>query len=174
MPIKAFFQLFSTVLVFSYPFLVRWILPHWPSMPGMLLMLPPTLLNAWLAWIFGRTLAAGREPMISMFARIERARLENQPEAPLPTELARYTRTLTKLWSGMLLTMAIIATALAVAGWHTSWALFTGLISYLLLGALFFGEYLFRRLHFSQYRHAHPIQMIWFIAKAGPIWARRT
>lgn len=174
MPVKALLPLASTALVLAYPFVVRQLVPLWPAMPPILLMLPPTLINAWLGWIFGRTLAAGREPLISTFARMERAHLENQPDIALPPDIQRYTRRLTMLWSALLFTMAGIAAWLAASDRHDWWALFTGVMSYVLLGALYFGEYLFRRLHFRQYRHASPIQMIWHIAKAGPIWLRRT
>jgi uncharacterized membrane protein len=175
MPFRAlFFRLLATVLLLCYPFVVRWMLPHWPTAPGILLMLPPTLLNGALAWLFGRTLLHGREPMISTFARIERARLNQREEEALPEELAKYTRLLTVLWTALLATMAVIATALAAAGLHAWWALFTGVISYVLLAVMFFGEYMFRRWRFADHRHAHPIQMVWFIVKAGPIWLRRT
>ena len=173
MPAKALLPLLSTALVLAYPFVVRWALPLWPAMPPILPMLPPTLIDAWLAWIFGSTLAAGREPLISTFARLERARLEGH-DAALPPELVRYTRTLTILWSAMLLTMAGIAAWLAATGLHDAWAWFTGLVSYLLIGALFFGEYLFRRVRFRNHRHASPVQMVTAIVKAGPIWMRRT
>ena len=174
MPVKALLPLAGTALVLAYPFLVRWALPLWPAMPPILPMLPPALIDAWLAWIFGCTLAAGREPLISTFARLERAQMEGQEDLVLPIELAHYTRMLTLLWSALLLCMAGVAAWLAATGLHDWWAWFTGLLSYLLIGALFFGEYAFRRVRFANYRHATPIAMIVSIVKAGPIWLRRT
>ena len=178
MAAKALLPLAGTALVLCYPFLVRWALPLWPATPPLLAMLPPAVIDAWLAWIFGRTLAAGCEPLISTFARLERAQLEGRPAADaantaLPPEIARYTRTLTVLWTALLAAMAGTAFWLAAADLHDWWAWFTGVLSYLLIGALFFGEYVFRRVRFAGERHAGPLQMILSIAKAGPIWARR-
>jgi uncharacterized membrane protein len=136
MPIKTFLKLIATGLVLSYPLLAHWVLPRWHTLPALMLMLPPSVLNALLAWIFGRTLRAGREPMISTFARIEQASLSRQPNAALPPDLLHYTRTLTKIWSGLFIAMALISTLLAGSGMVTWWALFTGLISYALMAAL--------------------------------------
>jgi uncharacterized membrane protein len=172
MPIKLFLKLVTTVLVLAYPLLMRWLLPHWQAAPGWLLMSPPSILNAWLAWIFGSTLREGHEPMIAMFARIERAALSGQPDTVLPPELSAYTRLLTLIWCGLFVTMAIVATLLACSGMPDWWALFTGLISYALMAALFLGEYLFRRLHFAHYPHAQPFRLMWSLIKSGPIWMR--
>lgn len=173
MPIKALRTLACTALVLSYPMLAHWVFPRWHALPGLILLLPPTVLNTWLAYLFGRTLLAGREPMISTFARLERASLSGQAAEALPPELVRYTRNLTKIWSGMLFAMAIVATLLACFGSYTLWAIFTGLISYVLMAMLFLGEYMFRRLRFAHYQHAQPFQAIWLIVKSGPIWMRK-
>jgi uncharacterized membrane protein len=174
MSIKTFLKLMTTGLVLSYPLLARWVLPHWHALPGFVLMLPPSMMNAWLAWIFGRTLLPGREPMIGTFARIERASSSGQPNADLPPELSHYTRALTQIWSGLFIAMALIATLLACSGMVTEWALFTGLISYALMTMLFLGEYLFRRLHFAGYPHTQPFRLMWFLIKSGPaIWMHK-
>jgi uncharacterized membrane protein len=172
MPIKVFFKLVTTALVLSYPLLAHWVIPHWRAAPGLLLTLPPSVLNAWLAWIFGATLRAGREPMIAVFARIEQAQLSGRPGAALPPELAAYTRLLTKIWCGLFIVMALVSALLAGAGMLTLWALFTGLISYLLMAALFLGEYVFRLIRFAHYPHAQPLRLMWSLIKSGPIWLR--
>jgi len=169
---KAFVKFVTTALVLSYPFLAHWVLPRWHTAPALVLMLPPTLLNALLAWFFGRTLVSGREPMISTFARIEHASMSGQANAALPPELLIYTRRLTVIWSCLFIGMALCSATLAVSGWYTWWALFTGLISYVLMGMLFLGEYMFRRFRFAHYPHAHPFQLIWTLIKSGPIWMR--
>jgi uncharacterized membrane protein len=172
MPIKVFLKLVTTALVLSYPLLAHWVLPHLQATPGLLLTLPPTVLNAWLAWIFGTTLRPGREPMIAVFARIEHASLSGRPDAVLPPGLIGYTRLLTRLWCALFMAMALISALLAYSGLLTWWALFTGVISYLLMAALFLGEYLYRRVHFSQFPHAQPFRLMWFLIKSGPIWIR--
>lgn len=162
----------TTLLVLSYPFFTHWLLPRWQAAPAFALMLPPAALNALMAWVFGRTLAAGREPMISLFARMEHEALVVQPGADLPHELQGYTRALTKIWTALFAFMAAVAIVLAWSGLHAWWALFTGVLSYLMMGILFFGEYMFRRLRFAQYPHAHPLQLVWTLIKAGPSWMR--
>jgi uncharacterized membrane protein len=172
MPIRFFSKLVLAGLVLLYPLLVHWAFSRWHTIPGAILTLPPSVINAWLAWIFGRSLQAGREPMISTFARIEQAKLTNLPSANLPLDLVRYTRTLTQVWSALFIALALVSALLAYSGEATWWALFTGVVSYLLMGSLFFGEYIFRRLRFAQYRHANPFQLAWYLIKAGPIWMR--
>lgn len=173
MRMKIILKLVATALVLSYPLLVHWALPHWRTVPGLLPMLPPSVLNTWLAWLFGRTLLAGREPMISTFARIERSAVSQSADMSLPSELARYTRTLTVIWSALFAAMALISALLAVFGKHIWWAIFTGAVSYGLMTALFLGEYIVRRVRFAHYPHAQPVQMIWFLIKSKPIWMGR-
>src|SRR5262245_7530797 len=61
--------------------------------PGLLLFVPPVAINLALCTLFARTLVAGREPLVSRFARLERG-------GQLPPELARYTLNLTRAWAG--------------------------------------------------------------------------
>lgn len=172
--IKVFPKLLIGGLVLLYPLLAHWLLPRWPALPGTLLTLAPAALNAWLAWLFGRTLRLGREPLISSFARLERTRLLRLDQLDLPPDIAHYTRLLTQIWSVLLLVMALLAALLALSGMLAWWAWFTGAISYALLGGLFLGEYAYRRLHFSHYPHANPFRLAWFLIKSGPIWLRGT
>ena len=95
---------------------------------------------------------SGREPVISLFARLE------QGGAP-PEDLARHARTVTWLWTLLLTAIAALAIALAalvLAAQATleTWSLFANVVSYALIGALFVGEYLYRRARFRHYRHA--------------------
>lgn len=115
--------------------------------PEVLLFAPPVLINAALAVFFGASLRAGREPVISSFARLEQG-------GALPDELAHHARTVTWLWTLLLAGMA--ATALALAAWAPleTWSLFANVIVYALIAALFIGEYLYRRVRFRKFRHA--------------------
>jgi uncharacterized membrane protein len=56
-----------------------------------------------------------------------------------------YTRTVTKVWTVFFLANAGIACACAVWGTVALWTLWTGLVSYLLIGLLFVGEVMVRR-----------------------------
>ena len=115
--------------------------------PQVLLFAPPVVINAALAAFFGASLRAGREPVISLFARLEQG-------GALPDDLARHARTVTWLWTLLLAGMA--ATALALAAWAPleTWSLFANVIVYALIATLFIGEYLYRRVRFRKYRHA--------------------
>ena len=124
-----------------------------------LLAVPPVVIYLALAVWFGRTLLPGRVPLISRFASLERGDLE-----PV---LARYTRRLTAIWTAFFLAMATLAAVLAVLADGHTWSLFTNGLSYLLMGVLFFGEYAYRRLRYSEFRHASLPRMIRMLVAAG-------
>lgn len=115
--------------------------------PEVLLFAPPVMINAALAAFFGSSLRAGREPVISLFARLEQG-------VDLPPDLARHARTVTWLWALLLAGMAATALALAALAPLETWSLFANVVIYALVAALFVGEYLYRRVRFRQYRHA--------------------
>ncbi|HEX6155857.1 MAG TPA: hypothetical protein VFZ54_07530 [Burkholderiales bacterium] len=139
---------------------VRWLAPpvvggavYWLAPPAeWLLFIPPIAINLALAWLFGRTLLRGRVPLISRFALME--------QATLSPEVAAYTRLLTWLWTALFVGAAAISLVLAVSGNHDAWSLFTNLINYLLVGALFLGEFAYRRVRFRNYRHHSPLQLL--------------
>jgi uncharacterized membrane protein len=139
---------------------LRWLGPpaaglavFWAAPPvGWLLVIPPILINATLAWLFGRTLVRGRVPLIARFAVME--------QGALSAELAAYTRTLTWLWTLLFVGAALLSFALALSGDRDAWSLFTNLINYLLVAALFLGEFVYRRLRFRNYRHQSPLQLL--------------
>ena len=139
---------------------LRWLVPpaaggavYWLAPPAEgLLFVPPIAINLALAWLFGRTLVRGRVPLISRFALME--------QATLSPEVAAYTRLLTWLWTALFIGAAAISLALAMSGHHDAWSLFTNLINYLLVGALFLGEFAYRRVRFRNYRHHSPLQLL--------------
>ncbi len=74
---------------------------------------------------------------------IERIARLRHPQ--MPAAVIAYTRTVTKVWLAFFLANAAIATACALWGSVAAWTLWTGLVSYLLIGLLFAGEFLVRR-----------------------------
>jgi uncharacterized membrane protein len=138
----------------------RWLLPFAgaalvlvaPEGGVRLLDLPPILIPLALAWVFGRTLFGGRTPLVSRFAELEQG-------GSLPPELARYTRRLTWVWTLFLLALAGASAGLSASGDREAWSWFTNFASYLLVGALFFGEYVYRRVRFRRYRHDSPLKL---------------
>jgi uncharacterized membrane protein len=96
----------------------------------------PLIVNLGLASVFAWSLA---QPPTA----IERiARLTN-PD--LPPEAVAYIRVVTKVWIAFFLINATITSACAVWFNIAIWSLWTGVISYLLIGALFAGEVIVRR-----------------------------
>jgi uncharacterized membrane protein len=117
-----------------------------------LLYLPPIAINLALCGLFGRTLAAGRVPLIARFAVLE--------QGSLTEELATYTRRLTWLWTLLFAGAALCSLLLAASGNRDAWSLFTNLVNYLLVAALFLGEFAYRRLRYRNYRHQSPLQLL--------------
>ena len=139
---------------------LRWLVPpaaaaavSWAQPPvEWLLFVPPIGINLALAWVFGRTLMHGRVPLISRFAMLEQGTLSG--------ELVSYTRVLTWLWTLLFLAAAALSLALALSGNRDAWSLFTNFLNYLLVAALFLGEFVYRRLRFRNYRHHSPLQLL--------------
>ncbi|HVS26595.1 MAG TPA: hypothetical protein VHE58_04775 [Burkholderiales bacterium] len=123
-----------------------------PVDPGILLFCPPVIINVLGCGFFGMSLREGREPVISRIARLERGEL--------PAELAQYTRRLTWIWTVFFALMALLSILLAAFAPLTVWSLFSNLVNYLLVGFLFFGEFVYRRIRYRHYHHAPPFQVI--------------
>jgi uncharacterized membrane protein len=101
-----------------------------------LLLLYPASISASMLILFGATLL--RPPsMVERFARLE------QPE--LSPGRVRYTRRVTEIWCLFFVVNGAIAAYTAAFASREIWALYNGLIAYLLMGTLFAGERLFRR-----------------------------
>ena len=135
--------------------------------PDALLKLPPVIINLALAVWFGRTLAPGEEPMISWFARLVRG-------TELAPDLARYTRRSTLMWTAFFVSMAAAAAALTVWAAPQTWSLFANGIDYLLVGVLFIGEYVFRRVRYRHHEHRPLADVVRTVARAGKLAPRRT
>jgi uncharacterized membrane protein len=109
------------------------------------MLFPPVLIPVALGVVFAKTLKRGETPMITRIARAMRGSLS--------PELEIYTRRVTIVWVAMF--VALTASAIALALWARPeiWSLGTNLVHYLVLGALFVGEYIYRRIRFR--KHAH-------------------
>jgi len=94
--------------------------------------------NLFLLWYFGRTLAPGREPIISRFAR--------RVHGALQPAMERYTRQLTVAWC-VFFSIQLIASALlyALAPLH-AWSLFINVLNIPLLALMFVGQSAFHTL----------------------------
>jgi uncharacterized membrane protein len=126
----------------------------------------PVLGDAFLAWLFGHTLAPPRVPLIERMAR-----LLHPPDARLDPAVIRYARTLTAAWAALFaalgladLLLALCATPngiLALFGLvplvpvpQRAWSWFANIAEYLIVAGFFVGEYAYRRRRFPQQPYA--------------------
>jgi uncharacterized membrane protein len=100
------------------------------------LKLYPVLVSAVMLAVFGLSLL--HPP--SAIERLARLR-----EPDLPDAAIAYTRKVTMVWCAFFIGNGAIALATATWASNQVWALYTGLISYVLMGLLFGGEWLVRR-----------------------------
>jgi uncharacterized membrane protein len=128
----------------------------------LLLLLPPILINGFMAWVFGRTLEPGSTPLI------ERAIVAlHGTTDDVTADMLAYARRLTLVWACLFAALTAINLVLAVlanpgglllsVGLHSPvtvplavWSLFANVLNYLIVGALFVGEYWLRRRRFPQ------------------------
>jgi uncharacterized membrane protein len=107
-----------------------------------ILLFLPVVVNLYMLWTFGSSLREG-PPMAERFARIV--------EDDLPEFTLAYCRKLTIAWCVFFALNATSTGVLAVVapvGW---WALYTGFMSYGLIGLLFAGEFILRKVWFRNY-----------------------
>lgn len=97
----------------------------------------PVLVNLMMLAVFGGSLFAG-QTVIEKLARLQ------QPD--LPEKAVRYTRRVTQVWCVFFIINGTLAALLVRLGRYDWWAVYTGVIAYVLMGILFAGEWLYRKL----------------------------
>lgn len=100
------------------------------------LKLYPVLVNGVLLGVFGASLC-WPPTAIERLARLT--------EPDLPPAAVAYTRAVTQVWCGFFAVNGLLALATALWAPAAIWALYNGLIAYLLIGLLFGGEWLLRQ-----------------------------
>lgn len=111
----------------------------WPTLArnvGWLYFVQHVGTNALLGLGFGRTLAAGREPMCTRIARTM--------HGTVSPALARYTRQVTVAWTMFFAGTAAISCLLFAFGTIEAWSTFANLLTMPLVGLMFLAEYLVR------------------------------
>lgn len=141
------------------------------SIPALSLYVPPVLVPAFMAWVFGHTLLRGRTPLIAQLISLLHA--DDDPGA----EVWSYARSLTFVWTmffialassnlllaalaepdGLLLAAGVTPPLTVPQDW---WSLFANLIDYLLVAALFGIEYAYRRRRFPQQPYRNMIDFL--------------
>lgn len=134
---------------------------HRQGLAALPLLVVPVLFVVLVAWVFGRSLRAGRVPLI---ARIVSG-LDGVPPEQLPPDVFRYARGLTAAWAGVLALMALANLVLALLAspggllaqlgidspWtitHTQWSWFANLLGYGVVGGFFVLEFQWRKRRF--------------------------
>ena len=107
--------------LFDSPLLLRWY---------------PVLISAFMLGLFGLSLIVG-PPIIERLARLR--------EPQLPAKAIVYTRKVTIVWCVFFFCNGLLAAALTLWAPLSWWMLYTGLISYGLMGLLFAIEWLIRQ-----------------------------
>jgi uncharacterized membrane protein len=147
----------------------------------MLLLAPPVLFLALLAWFFGRSLRTPRVPLITRIV----AALDRCSPAQLPADLYRYTRNLTAAWAVLQAGLAVINAVLALVAvpggvlaqlghppaWgvpREQWSLVANLLNYGVVGAFFVGEYTLRRRFFPNRPYRNFFEFLQQMARLGP------
>ena len=102
---------------------------------GFLAYLYPVLVS--LAFLVFFAFSLKNEAVITKIARLK--------EPDLDEKGMIYTRNLTKIWCAFFVFNATLSLALALIDDKLSWSVYSGAVPYVLMGALFFGEILFRK-----------------------------
>jgi uncharacterized membrane protein len=106
----------------------------------LLLRLYPAAVSSGVLLLFAVSLHTPPS-MVERFARLQ------QPD--LPPEGVRYTRRVTQIWCIFLAANALTALYTALFASRDAWALYNGLIAYVLMGLLFAGEWIVRKYLFK-------------------------
>lgn len=129
-----------------------WLLPLWLLVCSVLWMARAPLaahfdwglylehasFNLMMAYVFGRTLVAGREPLCTHFAHMV--------HGTLTPRIARYSRQVTLAWTLFFLVTAAVSTLLFATAPTVTWSTFANYLSLPLVGVMFVAEYLCRRI----------------------------
>jgi len=99
-----------------------------------------------LSVLFGRTLLAGHEPLVTRLALLV--------HKELPPPIARYTRTVTVAWTLFFAGMGLLAILLYAFAPRAAWSAFINLLTLPCVVAMFVVEYIVRRLRFPWFGHA--------------------
>ena len=127
----------------------------WISDDGIWLLVLPSATQGAFGIAFLRSLAG--VPLIEHFARMVKPELG-------PGELA-HCRTWTRIWGIYLLVLAAIGLGLARWAPLRVWTGYVGVVSYVLVGALFAIEYVIRKIRFRDYGR-NPLD--WLLGKLFP------
>lgn len=138
--IKAMLEKSKIALVFAIIFAFLCVIKE-----QILIYLYPCVISILFLGIFASSLKD--EAIITKIAK-KQANLKGEV---LPEQAIDYTRSLTKLWCAFFVFNTFIAGNLAFMEEKFYWTLYTGVISYVLMGVLFVGEFIYRKAVIEKY-----------------------
>ena len=100
------------------------------------LKLYPALVNVVMLALFGASLRFG-PPLVERLARLQ--------DPVLPPYAVAYTRRVTQVWCGFFVLNGALALVTALWASERVWALYNGLLAYVVMGVLMAGEWLVRQ-----------------------------
>jgi uncharacterized membrane protein len=109
-------------------------------------------LNLFLLWFFGRTLLAGREPLISQISR----RINGE----LKSGVVAYTRHVTIAWCIYFVLQVIISLSLYLFSPLAAWSFFINVLNLPLLILMFVAEKTYRTLRFPDHPNTSILKAI--------------
>jgi len=131
--------------------------PVWP------LYWPPVLFDFVVAYAFGRTLAAGRTPLIEQFMQLA--------YSDIPPLLVRHARRITWVWTLVMAALGCATACLIASGHADAWFALANVVGYLLFAGIFVLEYAYRRLCFPPQYHISPFGIARLVCR-HPLWRR--
>ena len=126
---------------------------------SLLYPLPSVMVYGGLLWIFARTLAPGREALVTRLAR--------QVHGALPEDITAYTRQVTWAWCAFFAAMGLTSLFLFAFASLAVWSLFVNLLGLPLICAMFVAEYIYRVLRYRHFSHAPLFASVWAFHKFG-------
>ena len=154
------------------------------------LLLVPVAFIALVAWTFGRTLRAGRTPLVTrMMLALEHSPSSEWRAQPVDPRQLRYTARLTVVWAATLALLALANLVLALVAvprgllaslgidapfvvTETQWSWFANLLNYGLIGGLFIGEFALRKRLFPGRYRSFPHFLKQMAALGPDTWKR--
>lgn len=146
----------TLALVLVAELLLHWLhtASGWPTTWLARLNLAQSVLaQTLLAWLFGHTLRAGREPLIAQFAR----RVHG---ADYNDHIARYARHATVAWTLFFVVMNLISILLYASASLATWSFFTNVLWMPLIVLMFVLEYATRRWVLRGEKHVSILQSL--------------
>jgi uncharacterized membrane protein len=117
-----------------------------------------------LAWYFGRTLARGREPLLTRFARSIHGAL------PAPMEI--FMRRLTVAWCIFCGAQLAVSALLFAYAPLSAWSLFVNILNLPLVALMFLGQFVYRAIRHPDFPHASPWKVMKEFAQGGTVSKR--